>query len=665
MSNILLFAGTTEGRMTAEALRGSSCRLSVCVATEYGKALVEEGENIRVYAGRMSREEMEAFARREAITLILDATHPFATEVTRNIRETAQSCGIRYLRILREEEERSGKAVYTASLTEAVQYLKNRDGNIFITTGSKELLPYQEIPDWEERCYLRVLSTEEAVAAAGKAGFAGSHLIAMQGPFSTEMNTALLRHTKARYLVTKESGEAGGFAEKIEAAHQVGVIPIVIGRPGEEGISVAEALRQVEQGGDVLRSRRIILAGIGPGHMDLMTGEVRSAVAEADVLIGARRMLEPWKDTGRTCHEEYRPEEIKKYIKDHNEFRNIVVLFSGDLSFYSGAKKLMQCLGKEEVVLLPGISSVSLMAARLGESWEDSTIGSLHGQSTGVLAALREKGKVFLLTGKSGDIREVCHRLCRFGKPEAEVAAGSHLSYREERILRGTAEELAENPETEKMDGLSVLFIKDPLWEPQVLTPGFADSFFVRGAVPMTKQEVRTVILSAMKLRKNSVVYDIGAGTGSVAVEAARIACCGTVYAIEQKTEGIALIDTNSGKAGTENVIAVEGKAPDILEKLEAPQIVFIGGSGGNLEQILECVRKKNENVRVVVSAITPQTAADCLRYMEKFPEAASDIVQIQASRGKKVGKSWLMEGQNPVYVITMDFSGEREEKGR
>ena len=269
---ILIFAGTTEGRTLAEYASAHSVRCFVSVATDYGKSLIEHLEDITLLTGRMDEEEMERFIEENDIRLVIDATHPFAREVTENIRSACEKARIRleevrYVRCIRPFEKRpsSGQSaeisetedrvaggertqgeriIYTESVQEAVEYLKKTTGNILIATGSKELHLYTEIENYRERCFARVLSTEPAVRESVRLGFEGSHLFAMQGPFAQDLNLALLRQTKAAYFVTKETGKAGGFEEKVEAAEMAGAVLVVIGRPDETGESV-EAVEEM------------------------------------------------------------------------------------------------------------------------------------------------------------------------------------------------------------------------------------------------------------------------------------------------------------------------------------------------------------------------------------------------------------------------------------
>lgn len=263
---ILIFAGTTEGRILAEYASAHSLRCFVSVATEYGKSLIGHLRNIEICAGRMDEKEIQNFIDKNKIKLVIDATHPFAREVTENIKSACEAVQrhseVRYVRCLRnfndakslenaavacaEGKERDSGIIYTDSVREAVEYLRKTTGSILIATGSKELHLYTRIENYRERCFARVLSTEQSVRESVRLGFEGGHLFAMQGPFATDMNLALLRQTKARYFVTKETGKAGGFEEKAEAAERAGATLVVIGRPKEQGQSVEEVKELIQ-----------------------------------------------------------------------------------------------------------------------------------------------------------------------------------------------------------------------------------------------------------------------------------------------------------------------------------------------------------------------------------------------------------------------------------
>lgn len=250
---LLLFAGTTEGRMLAEYLSKKRIACYVSTATEYGKSLLQEEQlsDIIILAGRMNEEEIKTFLTEKKIDCVVDATHPFAKIVTENIVNACKETQTGYIRCLREmetsSEDLAGQEQVRVfeSVREAAKFLSTTEGNILITTGSKELKEYTKIGNYQERCFARVLSTKAAVEESVRLGFEGKHLIAMQGPFSKELNVAMLRQTEADYFVTKESGKTGGFEEKYEAAMETGTVLVVVGRPEEEGFGVEEVCQKI------------------------------------------------------------------------------------------------------------------------------------------------------------------------------------------------------------------------------------------------------------------------------------------------------------------------------------------------------------------------------------------------------------------------------------
>lgn len=661
-----LFAGTTEGRLLAERLAGGPVRVHVFVATEYGGEGLPEAENILVHDGRMDAEEIREELSRLSCDLVLDATHPFARAVSENIRTACAACGIPCFRILREhtESRRAGGSgtgsspVFVDSVEEAVEILKGTQGHVLVTTGSKELSKYKALPDWEERIYARVLSLPQVVSACGELGFYGSHLMAMQGPFSVEMNVAMLHAVGAAWMVTKESGAAGGFEEKVSAAGQAGAGLIVIGRPEEDGISLKEAL---ELFGLSSARRKVFLVGVGPGDPGLLTEAARRVMEKSQVLAGAGRMADGLLGFHKPVLREYQPEKLLGFLAEHPEYETAAVALSGDTGFFSGAAKLLEAFHKNggfEVEVIPGISSAGYFFSRIGTSWEDVRFISLHGRDADLEGAVWANKRVFILCGGSSALKEICKRLLKAGLSQVRLTVGENLSLESERILEGTPESMKER----ETAGLSVVLAENPQAGrilPSPLTHGLPDESFLRGKTPMTKLEVRSVSLSKLALTENAVVYDVGAGTGSVSVECARLSSGIRVFSIERDPEALKLLEENRRQFSLANMEIVAGTAPEALEGLPAPTHVFIGGSGGSMGRIVEEVLRKNGAARFVVNLITAESLAAVMELPEHLPVTDPEITMVTAARSKKAGKSHLMLGANPVWIVT--FSGRED----
>lgn len=651
MEKILIFGGTVEGRSLAEYLYKSGVPFHICVATEYGEKLLPEGEGISVTAKRLDAEDMKTLIAEKQIETVIDATHPYATLVSENIKHACEEAAVSYLRLIREDSmERKEDCIYVESVEEAAGYLKENPGNALLTTGSKELKKYTIVPDYGTRLYARVLSTPKVVEECVELGFEGRNLICMQGPFSEELNYVMLKQIKAAYLVTKDSGDAGGFEEKLRAAKRAGAKAIVIGRPvQDEGLDLNQCLQKLMKELHLEPKKKIILLGIGMGAYETMTIEGVRACEDAQVIIGAKRIVDSLKRFGKPVMESYKGEEIKDFIKEHEEYQSIVIALSGDAGFYSGAKKLLELLKDYEPEVLPGISTVVYLASKLKTSWEDIKMISVHGRKANMISAVKNNRKVFALLEGKQHINELCKEFIRYGLSHIQLAIGEDLSYDTEKIRIGTPDTLKE----ENFGSLCALYAENEEAENTVITHGLSDESFLRGKVPMTKEEVRSVSISKMKLTKDSIIYDIGAGTGSVAVEMALQAREGFVYAVERNRDGIQLIEENQKKLGASNLLAVEGMAPQALQELPAPTHAFIGGSSGNLKEILELLLEKNKEVRIVINAITLETVAEAVQCLKTMKVQDVDITQITVSKAKILGGYHMMMGQNPVYVIS------------
>ena len=648
---LCVFAGTTEGRELIELLEGESVSVTACVATEYGESLLTPREGLTVSHERLTEEEMEKLFRREQFHLVVDATHPYAAAVTENIAAACERTGTEYLRLLRSSAGDAEGAVRVPDIEGAVAYLERTEGNVLLTTGSKELKKYSGLLDFAGRCYARVLPMEASLRSCQEAGLAPDHVIAMQGPFSREMNTAMLRAVGAKYLVTKDAGGLGGFEEKAAAARDAGAVLVVVGRPPQrEGLDFSAAMALLKERFGLRFRPRVTLAGIGPGGAEAMTGEVRRAIAGADCLIGAERMLQHAAPGQRTCRA-VAPEAIAQCIREHPDCRRFTVVLSGDSGFFSGARKLLPLLEDCRVEVLPGLSSMQVLCARLHTSYEDVRPLSLHGRDGDIVPDVYQNRRVFALVGGADGVTDLCRALASAGLGAVRISVGERLGYPEETVTSGTAAELSGGT----FDPLSAVLIENENAVP--FAPGLPDGLFQRsqGAepVPMTKSEVRALALSRLRLTGDAVCWDIGAGTGSVSVEMALAARRGRVYAVGKKAEALALLAENRERFHVKNIEIVPGGAPDVCRDLPAPTHAFIGGSSGNLRDIIALLLAKNPRVRIAATAVTLESVGELAACMRDFDFLKTEAVSLTAARSRKVGPYHLMTGQNPVYLFT------------
>lgn len=393
----------------------------------------------------------------------------------------------------------------------------------------------------------------------------------------------------------------------------------------------------------------VTLIGMGSGQPENLTLQGLAALRQADLILGTRRLLAV---LPAGCTENraaaYRPDEVAELLQTSGA-ENAVLVYSGDTGFYSGASSMMEkleALGVRARVL-PGLSSIQLLAAALGRPWQGWNLVSAHGRTCDPVAECMQGRPTFFLTGGSEDPATLCAQLAAEGFGDVQGVVGQCLGTPEEKLFRGSVKELAAG----RFNSLSVLLVEAVEGLPR-RAPGLPDEAFERGDVPMTKQEVRAAVLAKLAVRPEDILWDVGAGTGSVSVELALAAPRGRVYAVECRPEGCALIKANREKFRTRNLVLVEGLAPDALSDLPAPDAVFIGGSKGSLAAIVDAALDKNPDARICASAIALETLSAAVAALTAKGRTVQ-VSQIAISRAKAVGGLHLMMAQNPIYLIT------------
>ena len=457
MTAVCIFGGTAEGRELAEYCAQLQIPAIVSVVSEYGARMLPRAEGLDIRQGALDEDGIRALLALERPALVLDATHPYAQVVTAALVRVCRELELPYQRVRREQShyDEAGQVVVVKDAAAAAAYLHDREGAVLVTTGSKELSLFTALNHDTERIFARVLPDSKVIGMCEEYGIRGSHLIGMQGPFSTELNIAILRQTGARWLVTKESGDSGGFEEKLAAARACGATVVVIGRPPEEnGITLAEARQRLlpfsgRQSQKL--SRQLYLIGMGMGGGRQLTVEAVAALKACQAVLGAGRMLEDVREwiAGKETAGIYLEQDILAWLDAHPQYRTVGIVYSGDTGFYSGSRSLLRTLAAggsgiagDQVTVFPGISTVSALCARLQTSWEDVCLASIHGRDEDVLALLAKHERVFLLLGGAHTLSGLCRRLVDGGYGEAWVRAGERLGYPEEIIRTGTARQL-------------------------------------------------------------------------------------------------------------------------------------------------------------------------------------------------------------------------------
>lgn len=391
--------------------------------------------------------------------------------------------------------------------------------------------------------------------------------------------------------------------------------------------------------------KNVYIIGAGPGETNELTRKAYKLINDCKEVYSFERIA----NLNANIRQDINVCTYKEIITKVNKTKadTIAVLVSGDSGFFSIAKTLISSLDNDCIThTVCGISSLQYFCSKIGISYENINIVSLHGRDRSILGNISYNKYVFVLTGGQNSASKVCNDLCENMLSDIKIYAGEFLSMENERIVEGKASEIAQL----NLDDLTVLIVENKNYKDKNI-PLFDDDF-IRGKTPMTKEEIRWTSVNNLKISASDIVYDIGAGTGSVAIEMSRKANDSIVYAIEKDKDAFELLNKNRTKLGAFNVITILGEALDEIKKLPTPDKVFIGGSGGNINEIVKYIYNKNNKVTIVINAITLETLNSAIEVLKQL-DFDTKIVCLNSAKSKTMGDYNLMIANNPVFIIT------------
>ncbi len=408
---------------------------------------------------------------------------------------------------------------------------------------------------------------------------------------------------------------------------------------------------------------RLTIIGIGPGSAEYFMPAARNRMREAHTVIAARRILPMLREVCGAVETEFLPmgkikdtlEMIDGLLREEKE---VALIVSGDPLMYSLYKTILnqEISADWKMEVIPGIGSMQMLGAAFGETMEDARLVSVHGRSRtpgSVALCVTENPKVFFLCSKEQGPAWLSQIMLDYHLDDVEVFAGANLSYEDQILESGSPAEMAKK----EFPSLCVAMIKNTHPRPVTRPCFLSDEDFERGRTPMTKEEIRVLILHKMKIHPDDVIWDIGAGTGSVSVECARQAPFGQVHSVERDEAAVHLIEKNRDKFELDNLFIYQGDAAERTADLPVPDKVFIGGSGGKLGEIMKNIAAFDREIRVTVSAVTLETIAEAGEILGNY-DADYDVIQATVGRGRKIGSYHIMDTNNPVMIFTATIHG-------
>lgn len=403
---------------------------------------------------------------------------------------------------------------------------------------------------------------------------------------------------------------------------------------------------------------KLTIIGIGPGSEGYVMPAAKTCMENSHTVIAAKRILPLLQSVCGKTRTVFCPMgkikdtflQIEGLLKEE---KDVSLAVSGDPLMYSLYKTILKDPASRDwqMEVLPGIGSLQMLGAAFGETMEDAQIISVHGRSRtpgSIALTVTESPKVFFLCSREQGPAWLSRIMLDYGLCDVTVFAGANLSYEDELLVSGSPDDMVK----QEFPSLCVAMIKNPVPR-KVLRPCFlTDEDFERDKTPMTKEEIRVLILHKMKIHPDDIIWDVGAGTGSISIECARQAPFGEVYAVERSEDAVSLIRKNKEKFGTEHLRIYHGEAAEAVKRLPVPDKVFIGGSGGSLGEIMEVIASFDKKVQVTVSAVTLETIAEAGEILSGYDQDY-DVISTTIGRGRRIGGYHIMDTNNPVLLFT------------
>ncbi len=407
------------------------------------------------------------------------------------------------------------------------------------------------------------------------------------------------------------------------------------------------------------RPRAITLIGIGDDGCGGLSSRAVGAVAAAQVLAGGERHLAffPQYRGTRIVFKDGIAQALERIAEAADE-HNVCILASGDPMFFGVGALVIKRLGAEHVAVIPHPSSMQWAFARAGLKWDDAAFISLHGRSReGFLTRIRTCGKVGVLTDPENSPARLAALMLERGESGWQAWVCENLAGPDERVRMFSVEELSSCTNIGPLNVL-ILARTDRSWKAPPAIPFLHEDEFAKRMPKkglITKREVRLLSLAAMRIRPDSVVWDIGAGSGSISIEAAMLAPLGRVYAVEVDPEGVEICHENLRAHAIDNVRVIAGRAPEALSDLETPDVVFVGGSKGSMDDIVDvALERLRPGGRLVVNAITLENSGEVYSALRKH-EIVPEVTLLQISRAVPLARYLRFEALSPIQIFTAE----------
>ncbi len=650
MIKLIIFTATEDGAELVKRCSKDSRFMTDVFILGTNQFKIRSASNTMLFSDEFDPVSVAARIASVRPDFVIDAS-PEDSEISKDIKLISKTSRVRYVRMIGSELKPEHSCIYADNAKHAVRIVNRNKGNVLLTTGTSELPVYSDISAMEQRAFIRLMPDEKAISAAVAVGFSRDNIAVDSPPYTLDSVSELIRKFNIKYLITSENAQ--DILIKEEACLVNNATLVVVKNAEEDGLTVEAVWSLITESAV---KRNITIVGVGPGGSDYLCVGGAKAIEKCELLVGEERAIRSLELTGKEVKVFSSAREAYEQICS-GEATDICVAFNGDITLCDEAKELRELLEEldVEVRCIQGVSSVSYLASRLNISWDGIKVAGSSLSVEDMVTAASENRQLFILPEDGRILNDFFKSLVRNGLEKLRICVGSNLTYDDEKIVSGYPEELIKV----KFPTLSTVYIENNSFG-KPLSIGLNDKEFIRGeSVSMLTSEVRACVISKLELKSGSIVYAVGAGTGSVAVEVGFQLDHGIVYALEQRPSSLNILYSNIHKFNLHNVKVIEGDAKDTMLALPAPDAVYIGGTGGSLKRIIKELMEKGKPMRIVATAHTLENVFDLMRVFKDFSLEGLQICQVSVTKGKILEDSTQLKNNDPVFIISGNNSDE------
>jgi|GEM_PF-1191469 len=646
MIKLMVFVGTADGvEFIKKCLSDDRFLMDVYTYGGYEK-YIKPSASVELHTEAEDPVTLAADMSRLSPFMVIDALPDSEYEISKGILLAANATASAYIKLLDRQKEPSEFSIEVENAEKAVRAVNLSKGNVLLTTGLKDIEKYGEISSLNSRVFIKLPPEKPTLAKAARAGFTRANIIPDSSSLTETGLSEICEKHKIKYIITADN--APDLNVKRAVSSVLNITLLEVSSRSTPVYTLEQAFSAVTEGS---LKKNISVVGIGPGAAEYMSLAAANAIKEATLIIGSEENVKGLDIEGKTVRFMDDVNKIAEFLLSES-FSDACVVFPGDLCLCSDGGVLTDILTENDITVnvIQGLSEASYLASRININMSGCKAVRAREPLSETISEIRESANIFVYPDVS--VNKLMNVLLEEKMNYLRVCVGMNLSYKNEKIVGGNPSDLVNY----KFNSPALVYIENDRAGRELLL-GISDRELVLSEyVSALPSEVRSVILSKLSLKSGGNCYDIGAGTGALAVEIASLISEGTVYVLEHNTSALNAVYANIHKFPVKNVLVCEGNALESIEPLPPAASVYIGEIKEDLSRLLRAIAKKSEKTRFVAATAIPEELLTVLKAFEENGMENTSITHISLSKGKKAGEKTILTPETPVYIISGDY---------